>query len=125
MFSGTTTYVLKSELHDGDPHLFIDILQQGSPSVLRLLAVLALLLQGVGVSEVGLGVDVVEAWLRHHQLPVHQLDILEEGQALLPFPPRDLLALNSTSSRDWSYGKRTYSQFNLINQCCDATFQSD
>lgn len=68
-------------------HLFIDVLQQGSPSVFRLLAVLALLLQGVGVSEVRLGVDVVQAGLRHHQLPVHQLDVLEEGQPLLPLPP--------------------------------------
>lgn len=70
-----------------DPNLFIDVLQQGSSSVLCLLAALAIILQGVSVSEVGLGVDVVEARLRHHQLPVYQLDILEEGQALLPFPP--------------------------------------
>lgn len=92
------------------PHLFIDILQQGSPSALRLPPVLTLLLvQGVGVSEVGLGVDVVEAGLRHNQLPVHELDILQEGQPLLPLPPRDLLALNTTSSRDRSCDETTYS----------------
>lgn len=94
--------------HDGDPHLFIDVLQQGSPPVLPLLAVLALLLQGVGVSEVGLGVDVVEAGLRHHQLPVHQLDVLEEGQPLLPLPPRNLLALNPAAGGGWSCGTQTF-----------------
>lgn len=92
------------------PHLFIDVLQQGSPSALRLSPVLTLLLvQGVGVSEVGLGVDVVEAGLRHNQLPVHELDILQEGQPLLPLPPRDLLALNTTSSRDRSCDETTCS----------------
>lgn len=96
--------------HDANSHLFIDVLQQGSPSVLRLLALLALLLQGVGVSEVGLRVDVVEAGLRHHQLPIHQLDVLEEGQPLLPLPPRNLLALNSPPSGDRSCGKQTHSE---------------
>ncbi|MEQ2252390.1 hypothetical protein ILYODFUR_021296 [Ilyodon furcidens] len=66
------------------PHLFVDILQQGFTPVLRLLAIL---LQGVGVPEVRLGVDVVEPRLQHHQFPVQQLDVLEERQALLTLPP--------------------------------------
>lgn len=67
-------------------HLLIDVLQQRFPPILHLLAVLAILPQ-VAVSEVSLGVDVVEARLRHHQLPIHQLDILEEGQPLTALPP--------------------------------------
>lgn len=98
------------ELRD-DPDLFIDVLQQRSPPVLwllTLLTVLAPLLQGVSVSEVSLGVDIVQAGLLHHQLPVHQLDVLEEGETFLPLPPRDLLALNAASSRDWSCAMQTH-----------------
>lgn len=77
----------KHTQYESVSHLFIDVLKQGSPPVLCLLSVLTLLFQGVGVSEVRLGVDIVEAGPRHHQLPIHQLDVLEEGQSLLPLPP--------------------------------------
>ena len=85
------------------PHLLVNVLQQGLSDVpvalvLRLLFVF-LLRHGVSVSEVGLGVDVVEAGPGDHQLPVQQLDVLEEGQALPPLPPGDLLALHPTAGR--------------------------
>lgn len=79
-------------------HLFINVLQQGSPSVPLLFASFLCILQRVGVSEVGLCIDVVEAGPRHHQLTVHQLYILQEGQTFLPLPPRNLLTLNAAPS---------------------------
>lgn len=79
------------------PYLLVDVLQQWFPSVLYLFTVL---LQGVGVPEVRLGVDVVEAGLQHHQLPVQQLHVLQERKALLTLPPSDLLTLNPSPSRD-------------------------
>lgn len=86
-------------------YLLVDVLQQGLPKLpgpLRLRLLSVLVLQGVRVSEVRLGVDVVEAGPGDYQLPVQQLHILEEGQTLSSLPPRDLLSLYPSP---WSFKK--------------------
>lgn len=75
-------------------HLLVDVLQERPSSVLAAV-VLGVLVQRAAMSEVGLGVDVVKARPRHHQLAVHQLDVLQEGQTFLALPPRNLLAVNA------------------------------
>lgn len=100
-------------------NLFIHVLQQWSPSVALLPTFFLCLLQWVSVSEVGLGVDIVEAGPGHHQLTIHQLYILQEGQTFLSLPPWNLLPLNTSPSWDGSCkGRKTNIKY--WHRACEA-----
>lgn len=73
-------------------HLLVDVLDKLRRLFCFPIRRVTISLPAGGQSEVGLGVDVVEARLRHQQLSCPQLHVLQEGQTPLALPGSDPLA---------------------------------